>query len=383
MIVYAPYKEQRKGILALMKLTLPYWYDLHTHLRQGGLMRPIIQSQIAMGCAGFLAMPNTKPPVAKVFKDDPLPYWSIEEYRAMIAAEGGEDLMDSVITPLYLTKDTTAKMIEQGAKAGLLKAAKYYPPHGTTGADFGYPFINYIQNGVFEAMRDNGVTLCIHGEEHHLAAEKYFDRSGNAEEIFYTERVPRLLDDLPDIRLACEHITTKKAVDLVRAAGENVAASVTPQHILYTVGHLLQGLKYHLFCLPLVKFNEDRAAIRAAVLDPANTKFYAGTDSAAHTVKATECGCAAGCFTGGIAPQLYAQGFEEAGADFSNPDHIKTFENFLCHNGARFYGLPESKQRFTLEKLPQTITALNTPDGVIIPLPLGLGEKEISWRLTL
>lgn len=366
-----------------MKLTLPFWYDLHMHLRQGGLMRPIIESQLAMGCAGFLAMPNTKPPVAKVFKNDPLPYWSIEEYRSMIAGEGAAEIMDTVITPLYLTKDTTPEMIEAGAKAGLLKACKYYPPHGTTGADFGYPFVNYIENGVFAAMRDCGVTLCIHGEEHHLEGDCYFDKNSNAEEIFYSERVPRLLDALPDIRLACEHITTKKAVDLVQSAGANVSASVTPQHILYTVGHLLQGFKYHLFCLPLVKFAEDREAIRRAVIDPSNTKFYAGTDSAAHTVKATECGCAAGCFTGGIAPQLYAQGFEEAGADFSNPSHVQAFENFLCHNGARFYSLPTPQQTFTLEKIPQNVEKLDTPDGPITPLPVGLGANQIPWSLTV
>ncbi|MFN3700650.1 MAG: hypothetical protein ACK4VI_03905 [Alphaproteobacteria bacterium] len=369
-----------------MKFSLPYWYDLHTHLRQDGLMHPIVTSQLAMGCAGFLAMPNTKPPVAKVFRDDPLPYWSIEEYRAMILDAGGDALQNpdkTLITPLYLTKDTTPAMIENGAKSGLLKACKYYPPHGTTGADFGYPFMNYLENGVFEALRDCGVTLCVHGEEHHLAAERYFDRETNAEEIFYTERLPRLLERFPDIRLACEHITTQKAVEFVAAAGDTVAASVTPQHILYTVGHLVQGLKYHLFCLPLVKYAQDRAAIRAAILSPQNTKFYAGTDSAAHTQKATECGCAAGCFTGGIAPQLYAQGFEESGADFTDAAHIQIFENFLCRNGANFWGLEIPQQRFTLEKSPMVTTPLETPDGAIIPLPLGLGAAEIAWSLKL
>ncbi len=365
-----------------MKFTLPYWYDLHTHLRQEDLMEPIIRSQADMGCAGFLAMPNTKPPVAKVFESDDLPYWSIEEYREMIVKSGGGRFIE-IITPLYLTKDTTPQMIEKGAKAGLLKACKYYPPHGTTGADFGYPFINYIENGVFEAIRDNNVTLCIHGEEHHLPPEHYFDRGGNVEEIFYKERVPALLDAYPDIRLACEHITTKCAVDLVLSAGPTVAASVTPQHILYTVGHLLQGLKYHLYCLPLVKFQEDRTAIRAAVTDPDNTKFFAGTDSAAHTVKATECGCAAGCFTGGIAPQLYAQGFEEAGVDLSSEEGRRIFENFLCHVGPDYYGLDKSDQVFTLEKKPSEVPALSTPAGDITPLPLGLGNPSLDWTLSL
>lgn len=361
---------------------VPYWYDLHTHLRQGNLLQPIIKSQLDMGCAGVLAMPNTKPPVAKVFKNDDLHYWSIEEYRGMIMDAGGNEFLD-VITPLYLTKDTTAMMIEQGAKAGLLKACKYYPPHGTTGADFGYPVEDFLKGDVLKAMADNNVILCIHGEEHHLPAERYFARGENAEEIFYTERVPRIIDHAPGLKMVCEHITTKKAVDFVTNSTGYVGASVTPQHVLYTVGHLLQGFKYHLYCLPLVKFEEDRQAIRDAISNRKNTKFFAGTDSAAHTVKATPCGCAAGCFTGGIAPQLYAQGFEEAGADLSSSEGQETFINFLSENGRNFYDLPKSDQSFTLRKAPQNIALIDTKDGAITPLPIGLGDENIPWSLDL
>ncbi|MFP4314516.1 MAG: dihydroorotase [Alphaproteobacteria bacterium] len=361
---------------------VPFWYDLHTHLRQENLLKPIIQSQLDMGCAGVLAMPNTKPPVAKVFKEDDLPYWSIEEYRAMIMDAGG-DKFDHLITPLYLTKDTTPQMIEEGAKAGLLKACKYYPPHGTTGADFGYPMEEFLKGDVLKAMAANDVVLCIHGEEHHLSAERYFARGENAEEIFYAERVPKIIEKVPALKIVCEHITTKVAVDLVQNAGDTIAASVTPQHILYTVGHLLQGLKYHLYCLPLLKFEEDRQAIRDAITAMDNTKFFAGTDSAAHTHKATACGCAAGCFTGGIAPQLYAQGFEEAGLDLSDQIAQEIFIRFLCENGANFYGLPVPNKYFTLEKTRQKIHEIKTKDGSITPLPLGLGESEIAWSLQL
>ncbi len=365
-----------------MKLTLPKWYDLHTHLRQDGLMPAIIQSQIDMGCCGFLAMPNTKPPVAKVFKDDPLEYWCVEGYIDLIKRSGGENLQD-IIVPLYLTKDTNAEMIEKGAKSGLLRAAKYYPPHGTTGADFGYPFEEFMSNGVFEAMQANGVTLCVHGEEHHMEGAQYFAQNSNAEDFFYRERMPKLVEKFPDLKVACEHVTTRSAVKFVQDTGENVAASITPQHLLYTIGDLLQGLKYHLYCLPLLKFEEDRQALRTAATNPSNTKFYAGTDSAAHTVKATECGCAAGCFTGGIAPQLYAQGFEESGVDLSSEAGQKVFQAFLCDNGPEFYGLVKSEETFTLEKIPQDVQVLATPDGEITPLPLGLGQNTLPWSLSL
>lgn len=362
--------------------TLPYWYDLHTHLRQDGLLAPIVQSQLDMGCAGVLAMPNTSPPVAKIFDTDDLPYRSLESYIRDVKAAGGDGFED-LIVPLYITKDTTPQMIEAGAKVGILRACKYYPPHGTTGADFGYPFEELLKGDVFRAMADHNVVLCIHGEEHHLCGEDYFARTTNAEEFFYRQRVPRLLDAHKNLRVACEHITTKVAVDLVSGASDKVCASITPQHLLYTIGDLLQGLKYHLFCLPLLKFSEDRDALQKAATNANNTKFYAGTDSAAHTVKATPCGCAAGCFTGGIAPQLYAQGFEAAGLDLSKTENQKTFKQFLCDNGPRFYGLKPSTKTFTLTKTPQSVAVIETPDGPITSLPVGLGQDSIPWSIRI
>lgn len=365
-----------------MKFTLPKWHDLHTHLRQDELLAPVISSQIDMGCAGVVAMPNTKPPVAKIHQNDDLPYWSIEEYKEMIRNNGG-DQFDHVIVPLYLTRDTTPKMIEEGAKSGLLRAVKYYPPHGTTGAGFGQPLTDLIKSDVIRALQDHGIILCLHGEEHNIRDEDYLSDTTNAEDIFYREYAPQLLQDYPDLKIVAEHVTTKTAVDFVKGAGPNVAATITPQHLLYTIGHLVRGFKYHLYCLPLVKFERDRTALRKAATSQNNAQFFAGTDNAPHTVKATECGCAAGCFTGGIAPQLYAEAFEQAGMDLSTPEHQKIFEAFLCRNGAAFYNLPIPQETMTLSRTPQPVHILKTPAGDITPLPVGLGENELNWSITV
>jgi dihydroorotase len=372
-----------KKKVVFMKLSLPKWYDLHVHLRQGDIMPALIEDQLSMGCAGVLAMPNTKPPVGKVFESDTLPYDSIEAYRSFINASGGE-AFDQVIVPLYLTKDTTPAMIEEGAKSELLKACKYYPPHGTTGAEFGHDFISYIESGVFEALQDAGVVLCVHGEEHAMEPERYFDRHINAEEYFYKERLPVLLEKYPDIKLSCEHMTTKVAVDFVSQTGPKVGGTITPQHLIYTVGDLVKGLQYHLYCLPLLKFDEDRQALRDAVTNTGNTKFFAGTDSAPHTDKVTPCGCAAGCYTGGIAPQMYVEAFELAGCDMSAEQGQKAFEAFLCTNGPAFYGFPAATETFTLTKQPQTICERPTAAGSIVPLPVGLSlddSVEIQWSI--
>lgn len=368
--------------MSLTAITLPRWYDLHAHFRQGEIVPSLIQDHLKMGCAGILAMPNTKPPVAKVLRNNPLPYLSVEEYLDMLRAAGG-NVFEDMIVPLYLTQDTTPAMIEAGAKSGVLRACKYYPPHGTTGSAYGWHFASFMENGVFKAMEECGVVLCVHGEEHGMRAEDYFSRTQNAEEVFYRERLPRLVERFPALRVVGEHITTKVAADFVSGAGDNVVASVTPQHLIYTIGHLLQGLKYHLYCMPLVKFDEDRAALRTSVATPNNKKFFAGTDSAPHTKKATECGCAAGCYTGGIAPQLYAEAFEMAGTDLGMPAGAQAFKSFLCLNGPAFYRLPVPQEMFTLIKQPQTITKLKTAAGDVVPLPLGMQSDDPETTATI
>jgi dihydroorotase len=366
-----------------MQIILPKWYDLHTHMRQGAFLKPMIEQHIRMGCAGIVAMPNTKPPVSKILKSDSGYGLSIEEYLADLNAAGG-DAFDAIIVPLYLTPATTPKMIADGAKLGVLKAAKYYPPHGTTNAESGAALDHFIKNGVFAAMEDYGVVLCVHGEEHGLSGEDYYGRTTNAEIVFYEKHMPLLVASFPKLKIVAEHITTQCAVDFVRGHGQNIGATITPQHMLYTIGHMMQGLKYHLYCMPIVKFDDDRNALCKAVLSPANTQFFAGTDSAPHTLKATSCGCAAGCYTGGIAPQLYIDAFEQAGADMHDAATQDAFKNFLCLNGAAFYNLPVPHETFTLVKQPQKIGLVHTPDGLITPLPVGMGQgtsATLNWSI--
>ena len=364
-----------------LALTLPRWHDLHAHMRQGANLPVYVRAHAAMGCAGFLAIPNTRPPVAHVTGADTESSLAIETYLRTLR-DAAPEMIETIIVPLYLTGETTPEMIESGAAAGLLTCAKYYPPHGTTNADFGRPLAAYAENGVLAAMEAAGVILNVHGEAHGLSGPGYFDAADNAENRFYSETLPDIAARFPDLKIVCEHVTTARAAAFVAQSGPRIAATITPQHLLYTAGHLLQGLRYHLYCLPLVKFEADRAALREAALRPGQTQFFAGTDSAPHTHKCTDVGCAAGCFTGGIAPQLYAMAFEEAGADLSAPEGAAAFRAFLCDNGPAFYGLTPSSAHFTLEKADAPLAPLEVPEGpAVLPLPLGMGRDALPWRI--
>lgn len=365
---------------------LPKWADLHAHLRQDTLLPYVVNDHLKSGCASIVAMPNTQPPIGKVLEQDKLPFWSIENYLNTIRSTA-QNRFEHIIVPLYLTGKTTSEMIEAGTRSGFLKACKYYPPHGTTNANFSVPLNHLVKNGVLKAMENNGIILCVHGEQHALTAQDYFDQHRNAEILFYQNTLPKIRENFPRLKIVCEHITTETAVDFVNQSGAHTAATVTPQHLLYTVGDLLQGCKYHLYCLPLLKFEQDRKALRAAVTHKQNKQFFAGTDSAPHTQKCTPCGCAAGCYTAAIGPQLYAQAFEESGCELSKPENQKIFEAFLSRLGPEFYNLPVSLKTFTLEKKLQVIEKIQVNEHFLIPLPVGLTNTlestSIDWQIKL
>ena len=129
------------------------------------------------------------------------------------------------------------------------------------------------------------------------------------------------------------------------------------------------------------KFEEDRAALREAVTTEGQSKFFAGTDSAPHTTKATECGCAAGCYTGGCAPQLYAMAFEASESDLFSDSGEAELKRFLSTNGPEFYEFPVSTETFTMEQTPSKCETHQTDEGPVVPLPVGM-DLELAWAIT-
>lgn len=150
-----------------------------------------------------------------------------------------------------------------------------------------------------------------------------------------------------------EHITTKYAVDFISSTGPNVAATITPQHLLYNRNSLLVGgIKPHFYCLPILKKEKHRQALLGAIKS-GNKKFFLGTDSAPHPKESKECaqGCA-GCFTMPHALELYLTAFEEAGC-------LENFKGFACENGADFYGFPRNTGKILIEKQQREYIYIN------------------------
>ena len=77
-------------------------------------------------------------------------------------------------------------------------------------------------------MQRHGVVLCIHGEVTDPDTD-VFDR----EAIFVEHSLTQVVRDFPALKVVVEHITTREAADFVASAPGNVAATITPQHLLY------------------------------------------------------------------------------------------------------------------------------------------------------
>jgi dihydroorotase len=309
--------------------------------------------------ARALVMPNLKPPVTTVA--------AAAAYRERILQAVPEASSFSPLMTLYLTDNTPVDEVARVADSDFVQAFKYYPAGATTNSDSGVSDLGNVYR-VLEKMQRMGVILCIHGEVTDPATD-VFDR----EALFVDGPLQRIIRDFPDLKVVVEHITTAEAADFVADAGTNVAATITPQHLLYNRTSIFSGgIRPHFYCLPILKRETHRQALLKAATS-GSAKFFLGTDSAPHAKNSKEACCgAAGCFTSHAALELYAEAFEAAGA-------LDKLDNFASRYGAEFYGLPRNAGQVTLRRESWTPRdEFSFGAETIVPLTVG---RALNWRL--
>jgi len=315
--------------VAMNNITLIQPDDWHCHLRDGAALHDIAP-YTARQFARAIAMPNLKPPVTTVAE--------ALDYRQRILAACVNYPDFQPLMTLYLTDNSTVEEIEKAAKNPYIFAVKYYPAGATTNSDNGVTHFDKVVD-CLRAMERFELPLLLHGEVTDPRVD-VFDR----EAVFIEKHLSWILQRFPALRVVLEHITTKDAVDFVNAAPNNVAATITPQHLLMNRNAMLVGgMQPHHYCLPVLKRESHRLALLGAIAS-ASPKFFLGTDSAPHSIgaKQSACGCA-GIFSAHAAMELYACAFEEIQA----LDKLEAFASFY---GADFYRLPRNKKTITLQR---------------------------------
>ena len=346
------------GVAARLTIARPD--DWHLHLRDGPAMAAVVGAT-ARVFGRAVVMPNLRPPVTTTA--------DARAYRERILAALPAGSRFEPLMTLYLTDRTDAAEIAAAKASGIVHAVKYYPAGATTNSDSGVTALERAYPAL-AAMEKAGLVLCVHGEVTDAAVD-VFDR----ERTFVETALARIVRDFPGLKVVLEHVTTREAVDFVLAAPANVAATITPQHLLYSRNAMLVGgIRPHLYCLPILKRETHREALVAAAVS-GNPRFFLGTDSAPHArhTKETACGCA-GCYSAPAALELYAEAFERAGA-------LDRLEGFASHFGADFYGLPRHADTVTLLREPWTLPA-EYPLGGHTIVPLRAGEA-VAWKLAV
>lgn len=343
-------------------LTITRPDDWHLHVRDGDLMASVIGAT-AKQFARAIIMPNLKPPVTTV--DQAIAYRDriVSALKKIGASQSFTPLMT-----LYLTDNTDPEQIKKGHASGVITAVKLYPAGATTNSDAGVTDLLGKCARVLETMERLGMPLLLHGEVADSQVD-VFDR----EAVFIDRVMKPLRKSFPSLRVVFEHLTTKDGADYVREADGPIAATITPQHMLYNRNAIFQGgVRPHWYCLPILK----REVHRQSLLDAATSdspRFFLGTDSAPHArgLKEHACGCA-GCYTATHAMELYATAFEMAG----KLDRLEAFASF---RGPDFYGLPRNTDKVVLKRQPFMIPT-ELPFGKETIVPLAAGET-LNWHM--
>lgn len=322
--------------------------DFHLHLRQGRALRALVSLSSAQ-CARALVMPNTDPPI----------FTGIEasRYRMEIARAGTR------LTPLlsiYLTSPMPTQVIRDAREHGVV-AAKLYPAGATTNSDNGVRNIASLLP-VFEEMADVGMVLCVHGE---VPDAPLLER-----ERRFLDWIAWFTEAVPNLKIVLEHISSAEAVEYILGLPDNIAATITPHHLLLTLDDVFgKRLHPHHFCKPMPKDVADRGALRDAATG-GHSRFFFGSDSAPHPKSEKESSDAPpGVFSAPVALPLLATIFEEMG-------RLDRLEDFTSRFGAQFYGLPLNEESLTLVREEWTVPLQY---GSFVPLCAG---ETLPWRVS-
>lgn len=332
--------------------------DWHLHLRDGDVLTDLVP-HTSRQFARAIVMPNLTPPVTTTEM--------AQAYRQRILNAVPAEHQFEPLMSIYLTNNTPADEVVRAKDSGIVHGFKYYPAGATTNSDAGVTDIKNCYQ-TLEAMQKHGMILQVHGEVTDPSVD-VFDREAR----FIEQVLEPLKNDMPELKIVFEHITTKHAAQFVTDADQFVAATMTPQHLLYNRNEIFKGgIRPHYYCLPVLKREEHRLELVKAATS-GSSKFFLGTDSAPHSQnrKESSCGCA-GIFSSPLAIELYARAFDDNNA-------LDKLEGFASFYGADFYGLERNSGTISLEKeewiVPESFPLAN--EKII---PMHAGEKE-NWKL--
>jgi dihydroorotase len=274
--IEAPEHAEVRNVAGLV--VCPGLIDVHVHLREpGGERKETIASGARAAAAGgftaVCAMPNTDPPV-----DDPA---AVGFIRAQGLRAGYARVYPVAAVSLGQRGERLAAIGEM-VDAGAVAISDDGRPVGDAG----------LMRLALEYAQTFGIPVADHCEELSLS------RGGSMNEGLVSTRlglqgIPNaaedvmiardlLLAELTGGRLHIQHVSTRRGVEMIRAAkarGVQVTAEATPHHLTLT-DEAVEGYRTEAKVNPPLRTAEDVAAVREGLAD--GTLDVLATDHAPH-----------------------------------------------------------------------------------------------------
>jgi dihydroorotase len=298
--------------------------------------------------SGALVMPNLVPPVTTLE--------AVKEYKKRIKHAIGRDDFEPYMTLFY--QNYSRVFLE--SVQDHITAIKLYPSGVTTNSEGGVASFDIeAMRETLDAMADLGIVLSVHGETNGFVMDR---------EAEFMSVYEMLALNFSKLKIIMEHITTADAVAMLDRY-ENLYATITVHHLIITLDDVAGGmLRPHLFCKPIAKRPEDRAALLRVALE-AHPKVMFGSDSAPHPKHTKEsCGCGAGVFTAPIALQLLCEVFE-------SHDKLENLQSFVSDNAQQIYGICAEFKEVVLVKHDFVVPELY---GTVVPMKAG---EILKWSI--
>ena len=331
----------------MKSITLTMPLDMHLHLRDGDMLETVAPLT-SYSFSGALVMPNLVPPVTTLE--------AVKEYKKRIKHAIGRDDFEPYMTLFY--QNYSREFLE--SVQDHITAIKLYPSGVTTNSEGGVASFDIgAMRETLDAMSDLGIVLSVHGETNGFVMDR---------EAEFMSVYEMLALNFPKLKIIMEHITTADAVAMLDRY-ENLYATITVHHLIITLDDVAGGmLRPHLFCKPIAKRPEDRAALLRVALQ-AHPKVMFGSDSAPHPKHTKEsCGCGAGVFTAPIALQLLCEVFEAH-------DKLENLQAFVSDNAQQIYGICAEFKEVVLVKHDFVVPELY---GTVVPMRAG---ETLKWSL--
>jgi dihydroorotase len=301
-----------------VRLSIPAVDDWHVHVRDGAMLRAVAPFT-ARWCRTAMVMPNLRPPIDS--------WQSARAYREEIISVTQSVNPDfSPRIAVYLSPALELEDLRAGFAAGDIAAVKFYPAGATTNSDQGMGSLqSYLP--LLEEMASIGVRLLVHCESTDPEVD-IFDREAR----FLDDELLAVRQELPDLDITVEHLSTAAGLDFVRSH-PRTHGTVTPHHLRSDRNDLLaSGMQPDLFCKPVLNSARDRRALLDAVCE-GEPRVSFGTDSAPHSMAAKRAETiAAGVFNAPFALEVVAELLHQEGA-------LDALGGFVARNGWAAYGM--------------------------------------------